>query len=100
MNWQSIIQRQQGWTVEEADFFRLSIDEATELYVNAPLHELTKAADSRRKNFIQTEKLPIWWIEMSTTPTYVPSIASFVLSTVRLVMMKITPSLTKKFRNE
>ena len=51
MNWQSIIQRQQGWTVEEADFFRLSIDEATELYVNAPLHELTKAADSRRKKF-------------------------------------------------
>ena len=51
MNWQSIIQRQQGWTVEEADFFRLSIDEATELYVNAPLHELTKAADIRRKKF-------------------------------------------------
>ena len=51
MNWQSIIQRQQGWTIDEADFFRLSIDEATELYVNAPLHELTKAADSRRKKF-------------------------------------------------
>ena len=57
MNWQSIIQRQQGWTVEEADFFRLSIDEATELYVNAPLHELTKAADSRRKKLHQEGKV-------------------------------------------
>ena len=49
MNWQSILQRQQGWTKEEADLFRLSIDEATELYNNAPLHELTMAADNRRR---------------------------------------------------
>ena len=51
MNWQSILQRQQGWTIDKANEFRLSIEEATELYSNAPLHELTMAADKRRKLF-------------------------------------------------
>ena len=49
MNWESILQRQQGWTLENADELRLSIDEASEIYENAPLHELTMAADIRRK---------------------------------------------------
>ena len=49
MNWESILQRQQGWTLENADEFRLSIEEASEIYENAPLHELTMAADIRRK---------------------------------------------------
>ena len=49
MNWESILQRQQGWTLENADELRLSIEEATEIYENAPLHELTMAADIRRK---------------------------------------------------
>ncbi len=49
MNWQSILQRQQGWTLENADELRLSIEEASEIYENAPLHELTMAADIRRK---------------------------------------------------
>ena len=49
MNWQSILQRQQGWALENADEFRLSIEEASEIYENAPLHELTMAADIRRK---------------------------------------------------
>ncbi len=51
MNWQSILQRQQGWTIDKANELRLSIEEATELYSNAPLHELTMAADKRRKLF-------------------------------------------------
>ena len=51
MDWQSILQRQQGWTVEKANMLRLSVAEATELYTNAPLHELTKAADNRRRQF-------------------------------------------------
>ena len=49
MNWKSILQRQQGWTLENADKLRLSIEEASEIYENAPLHELTMAADVRRK---------------------------------------------------
>lgn len=49
MNWESILQRQQGWTLENADELRLSIEEASEIYENAPLHELTMAADIRRK---------------------------------------------------
>ena len=49
MNWESILQRQQGWTLENADELRLSIEEASEIYENAPLHELTMAADTRRK---------------------------------------------------
>ncbi len=51
MDWQSVLQRQQGWTVEKANMLRLSVAEATELYTNAPLHELTKAADNRRRQF-------------------------------------------------
>lgn len=49
MNWQSILQRQQNWTKHNADKLRLTIDEASELYENAPLHELTMAADIRRQ---------------------------------------------------
>ena len=51
MNWQSILQRQQGWSIDKADSLRMTIDEATEVYENAPLHELTKAADIRRTHF-------------------------------------------------
>ena len=36
---------------EKANEYRLSIDEATELYSNAPLHELTMAADMRETFF-------------------------------------------------
>ena len=49
MTWKSILQRQEDWSIECASDYRLSIEEATELYVNAPLHELTMAADKRRK---------------------------------------------------
>ena len=49
MDWQSILQRQQGWSIENSESLRLSIDEATEIYENAPLHDLTIAADLRRR---------------------------------------------------
>lgn len=49
MNWQSILQRQQNWTLHNANNLRLTIDEANELYENAPLHELTMAANTRRQ---------------------------------------------------
>ncbi|MEC7096930.1 MAG: CofH family radical SAM protein [Candidatus Thermoplasmatota archaeon] len=49
MSWQAILQRQQEWSVESAIEHRLSIEDATELYANAPIHELTMAADKRRR---------------------------------------------------
>ena len=49
MSWKSILQRQQEWSRDESALFRLSVDEATELYENAPLHELTFAANLRRQ---------------------------------------------------
>ena len=55
MDWQSILQRQQGWSIENSESLRLSIDEATELYENAPLHDLTIAADLRRRKYTPTE---------------------------------------------
>ena len=57
MNWESILQRQQGWTLENADELRLSIEEASEIYENAPLHELTMAADIRRKKLYPDGKV-------------------------------------------
>lgn len=49
MSWKSILQRQQEWSRDGSTLFRLSVDEATELYENAPLHELTFAANLRRQ---------------------------------------------------
>ena len=49
MYWKSILQRQQEWSRDNSASLRLSIEEATELYENAPLHELTFAANQRRQ---------------------------------------------------
>ena len=49
MHWKSILQRQQEWSRDNSDSLRLSVEEATELYENAPLHELTLAANQRRQ---------------------------------------------------
>ena len=49
MYWKSILQRQQEWSRNNSDSLRLSVEEATELYENAPLHELTFAANQRRQ---------------------------------------------------
>lgn len=49
MSWKSILQRQQEWSRDKSTSLRLSVDEATELYENAPLHELTFAANLRRQ---------------------------------------------------
>ena len=51
LSWQSILQRQHGWSIEKSAHFRLSIEDAVELYSNAPLHDLMIAADTRRSKF-------------------------------------------------
>ena len=48
MTWQNILEIQRSWTRDNSDEFRLSSDDAVELYKNAPLHELMQAAHHRR----------------------------------------------------
>ena len=48
MKWQDILERQGSWTKDSSDSFRLSSEDAIELYQNAPLHELMQAAHQRR----------------------------------------------------
>ena len=48
MNWSSILEHQALWHPEAAGQFRLSQEEAVELYTNAPLHQLMSAAHLRR----------------------------------------------------
>ena len=48
MDWEKILSRQQDWTRERADELRLSREEATKIYEDAPLHALMKAANRRR----------------------------------------------------
>ena len=48
MDWKTILSRQQDWTRERADELRLSREEATKIYEDAPLHALMKAANRRR----------------------------------------------------
>ena len=48
MSWSSILEHQALWHPETAEQFRLSQEEAVELYTNAPLHQLMSAAHLRR----------------------------------------------------
>ncbi len=48
MDWQHILLRQAGWTKDDPTAVRLSIDEASLLYDEAPLHQLMQAAHQRR----------------------------------------------------
>jgi len=48
MTWQDILKIQRSWTRDNSDEFRLSSADAVELYKNAPLHELMRAAHHRR----------------------------------------------------
>ncbi|MEC8763905.1 MAG: CofH family radical SAM protein [Candidatus Thermoplasmatota archaeon] len=48
MHWKDILERQSTWTRESADLLRLSSEEATILYDDAPLHDLMRAAHQRR----------------------------------------------------
>jgi len=52
MKWKSILERQQEWNSEDSSNKRLTIDEAIELYENAPFHDLMIAADNRRKQML------------------------------------------------
>lgn len=48
MRWREILQVQSEWTRDSKQKFRLSKDDAVELYNNAPLHQLMQAAHHRR----------------------------------------------------
>ena len=48
MSWNEILERQSTWTRERAASLRLSPEEATVLYDDAPLHDLMQAAHLRR----------------------------------------------------
>lgn len=48
MRWREIVQVQSEWTRDSKQKFRLSKDDAVELYKNAPLHQLMQAAHHRR----------------------------------------------------
>lgn len=49
MNWREILRNQENWSKNNSNEYRLSIDEALELYDNAPLLDLMNAAHHRRK---------------------------------------------------
>lgn len=51
MNWTRILEFQSQWTRENSADFRLSEEDALELYAHAPLHELMSAAHLRRNAF-------------------------------------------------
>ena len=48
MNWSTVLQRQKDWTPENSEQLRLTEEEATLLYEDAPLHALMQAAHRRR----------------------------------------------------
>ena len=48
MNWSTVLQRQKDWTSETSEQLRLTEEEATLLYEDAPLHALMQAAHRRR----------------------------------------------------
>jgi cyclic dehypoxanthinyl futalosine synthase len=48
MGWQEILRVQSEWARESKEKFRLSKDDAIEMYENAPLHQLMQAAHHRR----------------------------------------------------
>jgi len=50
LDWVHILQQQANWSVSEKSQYRLTSQQATELYDNAPLHQLMAAAMERRKS--------------------------------------------------
>jgi len=48
MSWSTILERQALWHKDSASQYRLSSEDAVELYQNAPLHQLMSAALLRR----------------------------------------------------
>ena len=48
MTWRDILSKQSGWNRAKSQQFRLSEEEALQLYRDAPLHELMQAAHARR----------------------------------------------------
>mgnify|MGYP001174639164 FL=1 len=57
MFWQEILDRQQSWTKENSSSYRLTQEEAVELYRNAPLHELMSSANKRRTSMVDSNQV-------------------------------------------
>ena len=57
MAWQDILRQLTGWTEDAAINYRLSVEDAVELYEQAPLHELTIAANHRRSKLFPDGKV-------------------------------------------
>ena len=57
MSWQEILERQRSWTKENSSSYRLTQEEAVELYKNAPLHELSRSANQRRISMLGSNKV-------------------------------------------
>lgn len=57
VNWKAILEFQSGWSEQNSEEYRLSIDQATELYDNAPLLDLMNAAHIRREKIKGGEEI-------------------------------------------
>ena len=57
LSWQEILERQRSWTKENSSTYRLTQEEAVELYKNAPLHELSRSANQRRISMLGSNKV-------------------------------------------
>ncbi|MDP6334234.1 MAG: CofH family radical SAM protein [Candidatus Poseidoniaceae archaeon] len=57
MTWQEILDFQRSWTKDDSKSFRLSCEEAIELYQNASLHELMQVAHHRRLSMSDSNKV-------------------------------------------
>tara|TARA_B100000212_G_scaffold308570_2_gene258389 strand:+ start:288 stop:1472 length:1185 start_codon:yes stop_codon:yes gene_type:complete len=57
MAWQGILRQLTDWTEDAAINYRLSVEDAVELYEHAPLHELTIAANHRRSKLFPDGKV-------------------------------------------
>tara|TARA_B100001564_G_scaffold269360_1_gene230971 strand:+ start:15542 stop:16723 length:1182 start_codon:yes stop_codon:yes gene_type:complete len=57
MAWQDILEVQRSWTKEDSLSYRLTFDDAVELYQNAPLHDLMQAAHQRRMSMNDSNKV-------------------------------------------
>ena len=57
LSWQEILERQRSRTKENSSSYRLTQEEAVELYKNAPLHELSRSANQRRISMLGSNKV-------------------------------------------
>lgn len=73
MNWREILRNQENWSKNNSDEYRLTIDEALELYDNAPLLDLMNAAHHRR-NVVNPDNQTSYLIDRNINYTNVCTI--------------------------